>query len=127
MPEMQDILEQYVKQYKEKHNLPIYVKKTLNAIEKCRTAELGAHEEKPYNRLGISGIEILIRNLGKEANINKVHPHKFRRTMVIMAIDKGMPIEQVQKLLGHIKIDTIMEYAMANQSNVKNSHRKHFI
>ena len=80
---------------------------------------------KPYNRLGISGIEILIRNLGKDANINKVHPHKFRRTMATMAIDKGMPIEQVQKLLGHIKIDTTMEYAMVNQNNVKNSHRKY--
>ena len=80
---------------------------------------------KPYNRSGISGIEILIRNLGKEANINKVHPHKFRRTMATMAIDKGMPIEQVQKLLGHIKIDTTMEYAMVNQNNVKNSHRKY--
>lgn len=80
---------------------------------------------KPYNRLGISGIEITIRNLGKEANINKVHPHKFRRTMATMAIDKGMPIEQVQKLLGHIKIDTTMEYAMVNQNNVKKSHRKY--
>lgn len=79
---------------------------------------------KPYNRLGISGIEIIIRNLKKCANINKVHPHKFRRTMATMAIDKGMPIEQVQKLLGHIKIDTTMEYAMVNQNNVKNSHRK---
>ena len=76
---------------------------------------------KPYNRLGISGIEIVIRNLGKQANINKVHPHKFRRTMATMA----MPIEQVQKLLGHIKIDTTMEYAMVNQTNVKNSHRKY--
>ena len=63
--------------------------------------------------------------LGKEANINKVHPHKFRRTMATMAIDKGMPIEQVQKLLGYIKIDTTMEYAMVNQNNVKNSHRKY--
>ena len=80
---------------------------------------------KPYNRLGISGIEIAIRNLGRKANINKVHPHKFRRTMATMAIDKGMPIEQVQKLLGHIKIDTTMEYAMVNQNNVKNSHRKY--
>ena len=80
---------------------------------------------KPYNRLGISGIEIAIRNLRREANINKVHPHKFRRTMATMAIDKGMPIEQVQKLLGHIKIDTTMEYAMVNQNNVKNSHRKY--
>ena len=80
---------------------------------------------KPYNRLGISGIEITIRNLGRKSNINKVHPHKFRRTMATMAIDKGMPIEQVQKLLGHLKIDTIMEYAMVNQNNVKNSHRKY--
>ena len=80
---------------------------------------------KPYNRLGISGIEILIRNLGKEANIKKVHPHKFRRTMATMAIDKEMPIEQVQKLLGHIKIDTTMHYAMVNQNNVKISHRKY--
>ena len=80
---------------------------------------------KTYNRLGMSGIEIIIRNLGKEANINKVHPHKFRRTMATMAIDKGMPIEQVQKLLGHIKIDTTMEYALVNQNNVKNSHRKY--
>ena len=80
---------------------------------------------KPYNRLGISGIEIAIRNLGREANINKVHPHKFRRTMATIAIDKGMPVEQVQKLLGHIKIDTTMEYAMVNQNNVKNSHRKY--
>ena len=80
---------------------------------------------KPYNRLGISEIEIIIRNLGKEANINKVHPHKFRRTMATMAIDKGMPVEQVQKLLGHIKIDTTMEYAMVSLNNVKNSHRKY--
>ena len=80
---------------------------------------------KPYNRLGISGIEITIRNLGRKSNINKVQLHKFRRTMATMAIDKGMPIEQVQKLLGHIKIDTTMEYAMVNQSNVKNSHRKY--
>ena len=80
---------------------------------------------KPYNRLGISGIEIAIRNLGKQANINKGHPHKFRRTMATMAIDKGMPVEQVQKLLGHIKIDTTMEYAMVSQNNVKNSHRKY--
>ena len=78
-----------------------------------------------YKVITHNGIEILIRNLGKEANINKVHPHKFRRTMATMAIDKGMPIEQVQKLLGHIKIDTTTEYAMVNQNNVKNSHRKY--
>ena len=80
---------------------------------------------KPYQRLSISGIELIIRKLGSESNINNVHPHKFRRTLATMAIDKGMPIEQVQKLLGHVKIETTMHYAMVNQSNVKISHRKY--
>ena len=102
----------------------MYIKKYLETITDDNEA-LFVSLIKPYNRLGISGIEILIRNLWKEANINKVHPHKFRRTMATMAIDKGMPIEQVQKLLGHIKIDTTMEYAMVSQNNVKNSHRKY--
>ncbi len=79
---------------------------------------------RPYNRITISTIETLIRQLGKDLNIKKAHPHKFRRTMATMAIDKGMPIEQVQKLLGHTKIDTTMHYAMVNQANVKFSHRK---
>lgn len=78
----------------------------------------------PFNRLGISGVETRLRELGKKCNINKVHPHKFRRTMATNAIDKGMPIEQVQKLLGHVQIDTTMQYAMVNQSNVKLAHRK---
>nr|WP_292816732.1 site-specific tyrosine recombinase/integron integrase [Methanobrevibacter sp.] len=78
----------------------------------------------PYERLGISGVETRLRELGRKCNINKVHPHKFRRTMATNAIDKGMPIEQVQKLLGHVQIDTTMQYAMVNQSNVKLAHRK---
>ncbi len=80
---------------------------------------------KPVHRLTISAVESIIRNMGNNLNIKKVHPHKFRRTMATMAIDKGMPIEQVQKLLGHTKIDTTMHYAMVNQSNVKFSHRKY--
>ncbi len=80
--------------------------------------------KRPYKRLGINGVERRIRELGNEANIKKVHPHKFRRTMATNAIDKGMPIEQVQKLLGHVQIDTTMQYAMVNQSNVKIAHRK---
>jgi site-specific recombinase XerD len=80
---------------------------------------------KPYDRLEISGIEIRLRKLGRELNIPKVHPHKFRRTLATRAIDKGMPIEQVQQLLGHQKIDTTLQYAMVNQSNVKASHRKY--
>lgn len=80
--------------------------------------------DEPHNRLNISGVEIVLRNLGKNTKVEKVHPHKFRRSMATKAIDKGMPIEQVQKLLGHQQIDTTMHYAMVNQTNVKNSHRK---
>ena len=80
---------------------------------------------KPYDRLKISGVEIRLRELGRKLNIPKVHPHKFRRTLATMAIDKGMPIEQVQHLLGHQSIDTTMVYAQVSQSNVKISHRKY--
>lgn len=76
--------------------------------------------DKPHERLKISGVEIRLRKL----NMERIHPHKFRRTMATRAIDKGMPIEQVQKLLGHQQIDTTMQYAMVNQTNVKMSHRK---
>ena len=79
---------------------------------------------KPFNRLEISGVEIRLRKLGRKLDINKVHPHKFRRTLATKAIDKGMPIEQVQRLLGHAKIDTTMQYAMVDQNNVKFSHRR---
>ena len=78
----------------------------------------------PYERLQISGVEIRLRRLGRKLNIPKVHPHKFRRTLATMAIDKGMPIEQVQHLLGHQSLDTTLQYAMVNQTNVKLSHRK---
>lgn len=80
---------------------------------------------KPSNRLKISGVEKRLRELGRRLKMDKVHPHKFRRTLATKAIDKGMPIEQVQKLLGHQKIDTTLEYAMVNQNNVKMSHRKY--
>lgn len=80
---------------------------------------------EPHNRLEIAGVEIMVRKLGRSLEINKVHPHKFRRTLATRAIDKGMPIEQVQKLLGHQKIDTTMEYAIVDQQNVKNSHKKY--
>lgn len=80
--------------------------------------------DAPHDRLKISGVEIRIRKLGRRLNIGRVHPHKFRRTMATRAIDKGMPIEQVQKILGHSQIDTTMKYAIVNQLNVKSSHQK---
>ena len=80
--------------------------------------------QKPFDRLQISGVEIRLRELGKKLEINKVHPHKFRRTLATMAIDKGMPIEQVQQLLGHQSVDTTLQYAMVNQNNVKMSHKR---
>ena len=79
---------------------------------------------KPYERLQISGVEIRLKKIGDSLGLDRVHPHKFRRTLATRAIDKGMPIEQVQTLLGHQKIDTTLEYALVNQQNVKTSHCK---
>lgn len=79
----------------------------------------------PHERLQIGGVETMLRELGRQLNLTKVHPHKFRRTLATSAIDKGMPIEQVQQLLGHQKIDTTMHYAMVKQQNVKLAHRKY--
>ena len=79
----------------------------------------------PYNRMNIGGIETCLRRLGKQLGLARVHPHKFRRTLATMAIDKGMPIEQLQQLLGHKRIDTTLQYAMVKQSNVKIAHRKY--
>ena len=79
----------------------------------------------PHNRLTIGAIELRLREMGRKLGISKVHPHKFRRTLATMAIDKGMPIEQLQRLLGHQRIDTTLQYAMVKQSNVKLAHRKY--
>ena len=79
----------------------------------------------PHTRMSIGGIEVRLRKMGKELGIAKVHPHKFRRTLATMAIDKGMPIEQLQRLLGHRRIDTTLQYAMVKQSNVKLAHKKY--
>ncbi|MBQ3636000.1 MAG: site-specific integrase [Bacteroidales bacterium] len=79
----------------------------------------------PFGRLTINGVEKLIRRLGLSLQMPKVHPHKFRRTLATMAIDKGMPIEQVQRLLGHVRIDTKLRYAIVNQKNVKMAHKKY--
>lgn len=79
----------------------------------------------PYERLEIGGIEVRLRKLGNQLGLPKVHPHKFRRTLATVAIDKGMPIEQLQQLLGHKRIDTTLQYAMVKQSNVKIAHKKY--
>lgn len=79
----------------------------------------------PYERLQIGGIEVRLREHGKKLGLQRVYPHKFRRTLATMAIDKGMPIEQLQQLLGHRKIDTTLQYAMVKQSNVKIAHRRY--
>jgi site-specific recombinase XerD len=99
----------------------------LNYLEsrKDSNSALFVSLSSPFNRLLIGGVETRVKGIGMRADIQKVHPHKFRRTLATRAIDKGMPIEQVQRLLGHVKIDTTMHYAMINQVNVKNSHRKY--
>ena len=101
----------------------IHLKNYLES-RKDNNSALFVSLKSPYNRLEISGGEVRVRELGRRLNIPKVHPHKFRRTLATKAIDKGMPIEQLQKLLGHARIDTTLQYAMVKQSNVKLAHRK---
>ena len=81
--------------------------------------------KEPHNRLTVSGIETRLKTLSRKLKIEGLHPHKFRRTMATKAIDKGMPIEQVQKILGHSQIETTLQYALVNQENVKLAHRKY--
>ena len=81
--------------------------------------------KSPYERLKIGGVEVRLREFGKQLGLQRVYPHKFRRTLATTAIDKGMPIEQLQQLLGHRKIDTTLQYAMVKQSNVKLAHKKY--
>lgn len=102
----------------------IHLQEYLN----CRTdnnVALFVSLRAPYRRITIGGIESRLRKFGKQLGLLKVHPHKFRRTLATMAIDKGMPIEQLQQLLGHKRIDTTLQYAMVKQSNVKIAHRKY--
>ena len=101
----------------------IHLQEYLNS-RRDKNKALFVSRAKPHRRLQISGVEVRLRKIGKDAKVPRVHPHKFRRTLATMAIDKGMPVEQVQKLLGHVKIDTTMHYAMVNQNNVKISHRR---
>lgn len=101
----------------------IHLQQYLNSRKDTDSA-LFVSQLYPYNRLKISGVEIALRKIGEKLHISKVHPHKFRRTLATKAIDKGMPIEQVQHLLGHTKIDTTLGYAMVDDENVKISHKK---
>ena len=102
----------------------IHLQNYLNS-RKDNNEALFVSLKSPYDRLQIGGIETRLREFGKKLGLHKVHPHKFRRTLATMAIDKGMPIEQLQQLLGHRKIDTTLQYAMVKQSNVKIAHRKY--
>lgn len=102
----------------------IHLKEYIDSRTDCNPA-LFVSLDAPHSRLKISGVEIRLRELGRQLHLDRIHPHKFRRTMATRAIDKGMPIEQVQKILGHSQIDTTMQYAIVNQNNLKTSHQKY--
>lgn len=102
----------------------IHLQNYLNNRTDCNPA-LFVSLKAPHERLKIGGIEVRLREFGRRLGLQKVHPHKFRRTLATMAIDKGIPIEQLQQLLGHRKIDTTLQYAMVKQSDVKLAHRKY--
>ena len=105
-------LENYLKTRKDKN-------RALFVTERKKTKH-GA-----FSTLSVNSVEKMIREIGVKTEIENVHPHRFRRTMATRAIDKGMPIEQVQVLLGHTKIDTTLRYANVQQANVRYSHQKY--
>ena len=107
------------------HKQTAYI--ALEGQDNSKTVLVGAH----LDTLGLvvrcidaDGM-IRVRQLGRRLDLCRVHPHKFRRPLATRAIEKSMPVEQVQRLLGHSKIETTMEYAMVDQCNVKNSHRRY--
>ena len=106
------------------HRIKIHLEKYLNTRNDENPA-LFVAIRRPHRRLKAGGVEIMLRKMGKKCDIKHCHPHKFRRTLATNAIDKGMPVEQVQRLLGHEKIDTTLHYAMVKQSNVKMAHKKY--
>ncbi len=113
-----------VKFFEDTARTKIHLQNYLNS-RKDNNPALFVSLKAPFKWLLIGGVETRLRELGKQLNLQKVHLHKFRRTLATTAIDKGMPIEQVQQLLGHQKIDTTMHYAMVKQQNVKLAHRKY--
>ena len=124
----------FLMQYREEHEIckttVDNIRRTLSSFFKYLASRKDSNPalfvsiRRPYNRLHASGVETMLKKAGVISDVGHVHPHKFRRTMATTAIDRGMPIEQVQKLLGHEKIDTTLQYAMVKQSNVKLAHKK---
>ena len=114
----------YLEYLYERHPAKVHLKDYINTRTDKNKA-LFVTLDAPHDRLKISGVEIRLRKLGRKLSLERIHPHKFRRSMATRAIDKGMPIEQVQKILGHSQIDTTMQYAMVNQNNVKTAHQKY--
>ena len=79
----------------------------------------------PYHRLGISGVETMLRELGKRSGVNKVHPHRFRRHFATQMIRKGVHIEQVQQLLGHAEIETTQMYIVNDEDEIAYNHKRY--
>lgn len=87
----------------------------------------GRLRDRPNGRLTPSGVEVMLRTLGRKCGIDNVHPHRFRRTAATLALKRGMPIEQVQKMLGHESIETTTIYAQSNMTDVQTAHNKYVI
>ena len=80
---------------------------------------------KKGNRLKISGLERSLRELGERSGVNQVHPHRFRRTFATKLLHKGVPIDQIQKFLGHSQIETTQLYACSNDEELEYNIKRH--
>lgn len=84
-------------------------------------------ENEPHHRLKISAFELTLRKQGKACGVPDVHPHRFRRTAATFALRRGMPIDQVRQMLGHTQIQTTLLYAVTDDIETKESHRKYVV
>lgn len=81
--------------------------------------------DNPHDRLTVAGVQYMLRQLGRRAGVENVHPHRFRRTIATDLLSRGMPIEQVKEFLGHEKLDTTMIYCTVKEDSVRASHKKY--
>lgn len=74
-----------------------------------------------------STIEVIIRDLGKRTGVPNAHPHRFRRTCATLALRRGMPLEQVSKMLGHEQLSTTQIYLDLSEKELERAHEKYVV
>lgn len=125
------MVERYLKERKDNNPYLNPGGKFQSAIGKSREVQINWWKYPEY----INGQEHLeketpatiLRKIAKKAGVEKANPHKFRRTCATLALRRGMPIEQVSKMLGHEQLDTTKIYLDLTEDDLRQAHKKYVI